>query len=419
MYTAVKVLSALCAEFASVLHGIIIDRADVGPPEMYEAFGSEAASAKLTETERFRVQMWDLFDNPSSSTLAQAIASVILFLICVSVLSFMVQTFPWVLMHTHVLHALDIVDYVTVGAFTVELVLRFYYTPDRRNFFLQFLNVIDLFAILPTYIEVAIATAGGESDGAWTTVLRLLRLIRVFRVLKLSRYLTWLRLFATTISASRVPMCLILFVLIVALVVFSSLMYYAEDALDSNPNRTNEEYFRSIPSSAWWGIQTMTTVGFGDAVPETVLGKIVSSLAAICGVIIIAIPISIVASNYTIEFRKLENMQRVLMREEELSSAADATASGGTSTPNGAADAPTPLHWSLPFLHAALGAIKTNRHKLMAGFKQGELRTRDATVAEIAEFCDGLSDDPRAVAAVRGTDTFNSPSSRQTSTSTR
>lgn len=128
------------------------------------------------------------------------------------------------------------------------------------------LNIIDFVAILPFYIELATSGTGARSSAA---VIRIVRLVRIFRIFKVARYLPWVRIFANALALSVQPLLMLVLIVLIAMTVFSSIMYYAErgewnDAAaafvryDSDGNAVPSP-FQSIPLAMWWAIITMTT----------------------------------------------------------------------------------------------------------------------------------------------------------------
>jgi len=190
--------------------------------------------------------------------------------------------------------------------FSAELSTRFACCPDQAAFLCDAMNVIDLVAILPYFITLGAqlindgASAGSGSasqDVESLTVLRVVRLVRVFRIFKLSRYFKGLQILGKTIRTSMRVLGLLIFFLFICVVLFSSAVYFAEaDVTDT--------CFRSIPDAFWWAIVTMTTVGYGDMMPISPVGKLVGSLCAIAGVLTIALPVPVIVSNFNYVYHR-------------------------------------------------------------------------------------------------------------------
>ncbi len=165
-------------------------------------------------------------------------------------------------------------------AFTAEYVLRLYCVDRPLRYARSFYGIVDLLAIVPTWLTFL------WPGSASFAVIRVLRLLRVFRVFKLGHFLVEADLLMRALAASRRKI-LVFLVCVVALVfILGTIMYIIEPP---------EAGFTSIPESVYWAIVTMTTVGYGDIAPITVLGKFIASLVMICGYGIIAVPTGIVS----------------------------------------------------------------------------------------------------------------------------
>lgn len=163
--------------------------------------------------------------------------------------------------------------------FTIEYLLRLIAVRRPSRYALSFFGIVDLIAVLPTYLSVLLP--GTQA----LLVVRALRLLRVFRILKLAEFLGEARVLKLALRASARKIAVFLQTVLVIVLIVGSLMYLIE---------TPEAGFTSIPQSIYWAIVTMTTVGYGDIAPQTVLGKILASLVMILGYGIIAVPTGIV-----------------------------------------------------------------------------------------------------------------------------
>lgn len=201
----------------------------------------------------------------------------------ISVTQFCLSTVTTIKEHPTTMHVLRTLDFVTSIWFTVEFLLRLIFCPDLKNFARNPMNWIDVLAVLPFYLSLYRI---GTPRTSWLVVMRTLRILRIF-----SLSFSFQILFHTLMS-SKNELLLVFISLIVPIILFSSMIYFAE-------NEVNQEMFPSIPESFWWAIVTVTTLGYGDVVPVTKLGKIIGSLCAISGVIIIAIPVSVIGSNFS------------------------------------------------------------------------------------------------------------------------
>lgn len=178
----------------------------------------------------------------------------------------------------------------SVYAFTVEYLLRVWSCVENRRFqhpvrgrlrfVLTPMALIDLFAILPFYLPFGVVD------------LRVLRLLRLFRLLKVARYVRALGLIGDVVRRKRAELLVTTGLIALLLVVVSSVMFFIENA--AQPDK-----FGSIPETMWWGVATLTTVGYGDVYPVTVVGKILSSLIAVLGLGLFALPTGILAAGFS------------------------------------------------------------------------------------------------------------------------
>jgi len=148
--------------------------------------------------------------------------------------------------------------------------------------------LVDLAAILPFFLPFVVAD---------TRIIRIIRLLRLFRLFKLARYSDPMKTLGDVFKAKAGDLAVAFFILFIVLIFASSLMYHAE-------HEAQPEAFASIPASMWWGIVTLTTIGYGDVYPITVAGKLIAAGVAVLGIAVYAIPTGIMASAFTEELRK-------------------------------------------------------------------------------------------------------------------
>lgn len=165
--------------------------------------------------------------------------------------------------------------------FSVEYMLRLLCVRRPVRYAFSLLGIIDLLAIVPTYLSLFVPGT------QYLIVIRVLRVLRIFRVLKLAHYLGEMDVLTRALAASRRKITVFLAAVLTLVVVFGSLMYLVEGA---------ENGFTSIPRSIYWAIVTLTTVGYGDISPGTSLGQTLASLIMILGYGIIAVPTGIVTT---------------------------------------------------------------------------------------------------------------------------
>eukprot|EP00736_Rhodelphis_marinus_P012195 Rmarinus@m.16813 len=271
---------------------------DLGGGSDIDAGPDASTSPEPDEHERTRLhyvreRVWELFEDPSSSSLAHFFMVLSVSLILLSVVAFCIETLPEY--ENESPKAFEAIEMVCVFWFTIEFVCRLFATDDLKAFCRDVLNYIDFLAIFPFYLTLIFAK--GERDTFYA--LRLLRLVRVLRVFKLSRHSAGLKVIAITLKNSSRELGLLMFLMLIGIVLFSSAVYYAEREAEDTP-------FKSIPHSFWWACVTMTTLGYGDMVPSTLLGKLIGGLCSVMGLLVIALPVSIIGSNFEETFTKYQ-----------------------------------------------------------------------------------------------------------------
>lgn len=166
--------------------------------------------------------------------------------------------------------------------FTIEYFLRIFITKNPfKNYIFSFYGIIDFLAILPTYLSLIV------SGTHFMMVIRIFRLLRVFRILKLGRYVGATQVLKESLMNSRHKIAVFLEIIVTIVVLMGSIMYIVEGPANG---------FTSIPRGIYWAIVTLTTVGYGDIAPTTVLGQFIASAIMIMGYAIIAVPTGIVST---------------------------------------------------------------------------------------------------------------------------
>lgn len=172
-----------------------------------------------------------------------------------------------------------VIEFVFTALFTIEYIVRIAVSRRPLRYMLSFWGVIDLLSIVPTYLSLVF------TGYHYLLIVRIFRLLRVFRIFKLGRFNSESKMLVNALRASSHKIS-VFFISVVSIVtLLGTLMYVIEGG---------EKGFTSIPQSIYWAIVTITTVGYGDMVPQTVLGKFVSSFVMILGYAIIAVPTGIV-----------------------------------------------------------------------------------------------------------------------------
>ncbi len=226
-----------------------------------------------------------------------------IFLIVLNVAIVVLETVPW--LYAQYFWFFTTIDVISFAAFTVEYILRLwvcttsplYKNPvtGRIRYATTPFALIDLLAIAPFYLPFIFPID--------LRFLRIIRLFRIIRVLKLGRYSEAVRTFGRVINKKKEQLVITLSILLIAILVASTLMYYAEH--DAQP-----VLFASIPHAMWWALVTLATVGYGDMYPVTALGRVIGGIVLIVGVAIFALPTAVLAAGFFEETEKE-------LREEE------------------------------------------------------------------------------------------------------
>jgi voltage-gated potassium channel len=245
---------------------------------------------------RLRRRVFELLDVPDASDRAsRAVDIFILSLIALNTIALIVETLPGVPASFGTFFRWF--EGVSVGVFTVEYLARLWasvedprvHTPvvGRLRYAARPMMIVDLLAILPAFLPFL---------GLDLRFVRAFRLMRVFRVLKVARYSSALQLLGRVFVNRRADLMLTAGAILIVLVIASSALYFAE-------REAQPASFESIPEAMWWAVVTLTTVGYGDIVPVTALGRLLGGVVALVGVCVIAIPTGIIGAGFAEELR--------------------------------------------------------------------------------------------------------------------
>jgi len=254
---------------------------------------------------------WKLWEAPDENLVSHYVNIYILVLIVTSSVVGVIETVPG-------LHKKDevfwfILESIFVSSFTFEFVCRCWSCPDYKAFWTSGMNYIDVLSIIPYYFDLIM-----DGEGANLSVLRILRLGRAIRLVKLSRYSGGIQLIMAALERSLDALQLFFMLLILIVIVCASGIYFVErgtwvgsnsdgyyERTDPLTDTKEKSPFQSIPQSYWWCIVTLTTVGYGDYYPVTYMGKVMGTLAQLIGVVCLALPLSIIGSNFIEERQKI------------------------------------------------------------------------------------------------------------------
>lgn len=201
---------------------------------------------------------------------------ILLWLILASVLAVMLESIPTI--GPRNLAFFLAVEIFFTAIFSLEYLIRIWVSPHRRKYIFSFWGLVDLLSILPTLLYLLFPAY------RYLLIIRSLRLLRVFRIAKLVKFVNEGQALGEGLRSSFYKISTFLFTVMITVIVMGTVMYVVEGP---------ENEFTSIPQSIYWAIITITTVGYGDIVPQTVVGKLISSVVMIIGYAIIAVPTGI------------------------------------------------------------------------------------------------------------------------------
>jgi voltage-gated potassium channel len=229
-------------------------------------------------------------EDDENNTAANVFDGIIVSLIVINILAVILGTFDLPLWATT---ALSYVEIVSVIIFTIEYLLRFWCanltykdktpTKARLKFTFSFMGLVDLLAILPFYIPFIIPVD--------LRILRMLRILRLLRIFKFNRYSGALTAIGEVFKRKKTQLLSSIIVVLMLMIIAAVLMYNIE--VEAQPDK-----FSNAAASFWWAIATLTTVGYGDIYPITILGKILSAIIALLGIGLVAVPTGIISAGF-------------------------------------------------------------------------------------------------------------------------
>ena len=199
---------------------------------------------------------------------------------------------------------LQTIEWIFTIFFTIEYTLRIYCSREKKKYIFSTMGIIDLLSIIPTYLGAFYAPIGSLID------IRIMRLIRIFRIFQLSKYLRSGHRMQLALRSSRPKIIVFILYISLVVVVLGTLMYIVEGQKNG---------FESIADSIYWSVVTLTTVGYGDVVPVTALGKTISVLIMLLGYAIIAVPTGIVSAEFAKnDLEQLKNQDEIMEKENQI-----------------------------------------------------------------------------------------------------
>ncbi|XP_078378909.1 potassium voltage-gated channel subfamily A member 1-like [Oculina patagonica] len=288
-----------------------------------EGYLSMDEDAKELPVNKLQRKIWELFDQPDTSTAASCLAVFSVAVIVLAIAVSIAETVPSIKEkkdYTNSTNTAAENDWSTDtwfllelsfnAWFTIEYLVRLFTSPNKYHFFTSILNFIDLIAIAPFYITLLL----NKSESSSVAALRILRIVRVFRIFKLSRYSKSLQIIGYCVLESFRELGLLILCLFLSVVVTSSLLYFIEMG-------SPDTHFISVPATFWFSLQTITTIGYGDMVPHTPLAKLMSAACAIFGALTLALPVLTFVSNFNTLYYKniMEKNERTQRENNETS----------------------------------------------------------------------------------------------------
>ena len=240
-----------------------------------------------------------LSSTKSASGLSRAFNVFIVTLILLNIVAMVLESVQQI--HNLMPGCFLVFEYFSVAVFSVEYALRIWscveeppYTGPvlgRLRFALTPLALVDLSAVLPFYLPFI------RADLRVMRMFRMVRIMRVMRIAKLGRYSESLQMLLRVVQSRREHLLSSVLILLILAVVSASLMFYAE-------HEVQPKAFSSIPAAMWWAVATLTTIGYGDVYPITVIGKFMASIIAVLGIGMFALPTGILGSGFMEELEK-------------------------------------------------------------------------------------------------------------------
>ncbi|XP_078506588.1 delayed-rectifier potassium channel regulatory subunit KCNS1 isoform X1 [Lissotriton helveticus] len=263
-----------------------------------------------------RKRLWLTMENPGYSIPSKLFSFVSISVVLISIATMCINSMPeYQLLDEDDKEVddpvLQVLEYICISWFTFEVSSRLLLAPDLKKFFKHPLNLIDIGSVLPIYFTLLVdMTIGSEYElGNLGKVVQVFRLMRIFRVLKLARHSTGLRSLGATLKHSYREVGMLLLYLAVGVCVFSGMAYTAEMDEDAG--------FDTIPACWWWGTVSMTTVGYGDVVPVTVAGKLAASGCILGGILVVALPITIIFNKFSHFYRRQKALEAAVRNSDK------------------------------------------------------------------------------------------------------
>ncbi|GFN98561.1 potassium voltage-gated channel subfamily c member 1, partial [Plakobranchus ocellatus] len=274
----------------------------------------------------WQMKIWLILDHPRTSRLAMVYGITSFLFVAASIAGFCLETLPHlrpqitsnitntscgggkklqVIQTSN--EALNVLDFTCTVFFTLELLLRFCVSPSKRQFVLSPMNIIDLLALVPLYVQVVFEQSNLQScymnERFVIEIMFILRIFRMFRIFHLVKHYQALKVLVYALRASLQELLMLFIFLLIAMLIFATMIYYAERSDDFGAGSE----FSTIPIGFWWAIITMTTVGYGDVTPSTPVGYIVGTACSVCGVLLVALTFPVISNNFSLFYEHVRS----------------------------------------------------------------------------------------------------------------
>ena len=205
-------------------------------------------------------------------------------------------------------HVLNVLDTICTVFFTAELIIRFSFSPNKFKFCRNAMNIIDLLALVPLYMQFVLNSDAFQfcyvNERLVFEIMFILRIIRMFRIFHLVKHYQALQILVYALKASLQELLMLGIFLFIGMLIFATMIYYAERQNSGKPG----EAFHTIPIGFWWAIITMTCVGYGDVVPSSPIGYIVGTACSVSGVLMLALTIPVISNNFTLFYMHVRSI---------------------------------------------------------------------------------------------------------------
>ncbi|CAH1774796.1 unnamed protein product [Owenia fusiformis] len=278
-------------------------------------------------------KVWLVLDHPRSSRYAMFYAVTSFVFVMASISGYCLETLPILQIKDNItsvcegknqtivlekaIPSLQNMDMMCTVFFTIEIIVRIVFAPKKLEFFKSFMNIIDIVALLPLYVQVILTYAPAPDNcishhKAVLELIFILRIIRIFRIFHLVKHYKALSILVHAIKASVQELLMLAIFLLIAMLVFSTLIFYIEGHLSES---TANGSFETIPLGFWWAIITMTTVGYGDVHPRSAFGYVIGALCALSGLLLVALTIPVISNNFALFYRHARTKSNLSARK--------------------------------------------------------------------------------------------------------